>query len=208
MPNTDTTNDDVRKGRANGTQYILKKVWLKHGETVSTTIIRSRNVQIVRASQIAYLESETKGKAPKTHKIRPVNRTFTVDYPLPLQLKVRKKTKATSRTVTMRGTQFSVVSNDATTGWKLQGASVDTLFAMEMTGGIRNWTYVMLSRVRELRGLFLDHPISEDPDKYRLHSKYLAMMTVFNRVACPSLTVESFDLDPADGDFPNDLFEQ
>jgi hypothetical protein len=58
----------------------------------------------------------------------------------------------------------------------------------------------MLSRVRELEGLFLDSPISENPDDYMLHPRYLSMLADFQNVTCPTLTTDNLDLDQADKD--------
>ena len=86
-----TTNENVRRGKANGTQYILNKIVLKSNQTMSQTTIKNRKVSIIRSSQISYLECKTKGKSPKLHKIKTLHRTFTAKYPLPLQLKIKSK---------------------------------------------------------------------------------------------------------------------
>ena len=52
-----------------------------------------------------------------------------------------------------------IVFNNATTGHKLQGSSVDQLFIHEWKYGCRNWVYVVLSRVRTRNGLFIRKPI-------------------------------------------------
>ena len=60
--------------------------------------------------------------------------------------------------------QFQIISNDATTGHKLQGISKDLIVITSWpTGGLaamfKNWEYVVLSRVRTISGLFLIKPI-------------------------------------------------
>ena len=54
--------------------------------------------------------------------------------------------------------QLPVNMNDATTGHKLQGMSKDKLIVPSWTM-VPNWIYVVLSRVRSLKGLFLLKPI-------------------------------------------------
>ena len=54
----------------------------------------------------------------------------------------------------MTGVQLPIFSNNATTGHKLQGATVTSLLITTATN-VRNWTNVVLSRVREMKGLFL-----------------------------------------------------
>ena len=100
----------------------------------------------------------------------------------------------------MKGTQFPVVSNNATTGFKLQGASVKSLLVKEWHA-TKNWEYVMLSRVRELSGLFLELPISENPDDYMLHPQYLSMLADFDNVTCPPLHLTDLDLDREELDY-------
>ena len=58
--------------------------------------------------------------------------------------------------------QIPINLNDATTGHKLQGMSKDIVIVSEWpAGGIyTNWEYVILSRVRTIKGLFLIKPIS------------------------------------------------
>ena len=54
----------------------------------------------------------------------------------------------------MTGTQLPIISNNPTTGHKLQGATVTSLL-LHTASNVRNWTYVVLSRVREMKGLYL-----------------------------------------------------
>jgi hypothetical protein len=60
--------------------------------------------------------------------------------------------------------QIPAISNDATTGHKLQGMSKDVIVVTSwLTRGLaamfKNWEYVVLSRVRTLSGLYLVEPI-------------------------------------------------
>ena len=52
-------------------------------------------------------------------------------------------------------TQFGVNCNIAATGHKLQGTSKDSLIIGSWNYTFENWIYVVLSRVRTLKGLFL-----------------------------------------------------
>ena len=49
----------------------------------------------------------------------------------------------------MKGTQFEVVTNKTTIGWKLQGLSVRKLFVREYFSTNKNLAYVMLLQVRK-----------------------------------------------------------
>ena len=52
--------------------------------------------------------------------------------------------------------------NHATTGHKMQGKSVDQLVIVEWAKKVKNWTYVVLSRVTSLDGLFLFSPLPDE----------------------------------------------
>ena len=60
--------------------------------------------------------------------------------------------------------QFGVLVNIATTGHKLQGMSKDNIIVVNWFYSVKNWVYVVLSRVRTLNGLYLFKPL--DPKKY------------------------------------------
>ena len=75
---------------------------------------------------------------------------------------------------TIELTQFPVVGNFATTGHKLQGKSLDALLIAEWSK-VKNWAYVVLSRVRTLAGLYLETPIPDDID-FNPHPDNLDMM--------------------------------
>ena len=47
--------------------------------------------------------------------------------------------RKTTNKVKIKGTQIEIVSNNATTGWKLQGATVENLFVKEWTSSVKNW---------------------------------------------------------------------
>ena len=58
-------------------------------------------------------------------------------------------------------TQIPIMMNDATTGHKLQGMSVNKLIIVSWSFK-ENWVYVVLSRVRTLKGLFLLKPLPKN----------------------------------------------
>ena len=81
-----------------------------------------------------------------------------------------KKPKTTDTKVTLR--QFPLSLNHATTGHKLQGKTIEQLIVSEWPANIRNWVYVVLSRVKQLDQIFLKDPIPDDitdePDEMML----------------------------------------
>ena len=78
---------------------------------------------------------------------------------------------AVSERVILKGvsvTQIPINMNDATTGHKLQGMSKDKLIVVSWSY-ISNWIYVVLSRVRTLKGLFMLKPLPIDcMDKFQV----------------------------------------
>ena len=68
----------------------------------------------------------------------------------------------------MTQTQLPINMNGATTGHKLQGMSKDKLIVVSWSF-VPNWIYVVLSRVRTLKGLFLLKPLPENClDKFQV----------------------------------------
>ena len=80
----------------------------------------------------------------------------------------------------MSARQFLFVINNATTGHKLQGSSVDKLF-VHCWVYVQNWVYVMLSRVRRRKGLYLRVKLSDDLTKYAVPKKLTNMLNRFRR---------------------------
>ena len=87
-------------------------------------------------------------QSAQTFRLNPVKSTATVD--VSLDDSVNQRTLIKQVVIT----QIPVNMNDATTGHKLQGMSVDNLLVASWSF-MENWIYVVLSRVRTLKGLFL-----------------------------------------------------
>jgi hypothetical protein len=69
-----------------------------------------------------------------------------------VQKKYRTRIKA-------KMTQFQVILNDATTGYKLQGSPKNQIIIQTVDYQTSGWIYTALSRVRCLEGLFLTSKI-------------------------------------------------
>jgi hypothetical protein len=114
-----------------------------------------------RLLQLARRDPEETTKKPVWFKgrfrVAATQGVYKVKYP------VTERGRETRVTTTMDLTQFPVVGNFATTGHKLQGKSVNQLVIAEWST-VKNWAYVVLSRVRTLAGLFLEKTIPYDID--------------------------------------------
>ena len=75
----------------------------------------------------------------------------------------------------MKCIQLPIISNNATTGHKLQGSSVDNLFIHSWNYST-NWPYVVLSQVQTLSGIYLLRPLSLDVSKYSAPNSLLIMI--------------------------------
>ena len=65
-------------------------------------------------------------------------------------------------------THFPVNSNIATTGHKLQGQTKMHVIVTSWNYGFKNWIYVVLSRVKTLKGLLLVNKLNDDLTKYQI----------------------------------------
>ena len=92
----------------------------------------------------------------------------------------------------MKATQFPIVINNATTGHKLQGSSVDQLFVHEWQY-TTNWAYVVLSRVRTLKGLYMRKALNRNLSKYKVPEKLTKMLDRMRKAAPAPLTDSDYE---------------
>jgi hypothetical protein len=93
----------------------------------------------------------------------------------------------------MKATQLPILINNATTGHRLQGSGVDSLFIHNWSY-VQNWVYVMLSRVKTRAGLFCRKPLSRDLSKYAVPQALQAMLHHFRTTKSPtSWTDEEYE---------------
>lgn len=164
-----TSNDDVRNGVANGTTSLFKKVVFKPGKKPTPMKLYGYWIYSVDAEDVEHLlmewhESRFEGRFI----VKARSSGFRVAFPI---VEDGRKMKVKTGISLF---QFPLLLNHATTGHKLQGKSLDTLIIAEWSR-LKNWAYVVLSRVRSLAGLYLMTPIPDDID-FRPDPRYLAMM--------------------------------
>jgi hypothetical protein len=121
-------------------------VILKSGEMPTLIKLASGvSVRAVMASQVAQSilqHCNTRIQPPRCVIISKIHR-FHAKLPFPTNIRTGKAVND-YELVEMKGHQFSVLSNTATTGHKLQGATLDSLFVHEWNYK-ENWPYVVLS---------------------------------------------------------------
>jgi len=164
-----TANDDVLNGQANGTTALFKRAFLMPDANLVPIQIHgywvySVDIQDVESLELEWQDSVFKG----CFRVESKNQIFAVKYPvLELDRVMRVKARIDFE-------YFPIVINHATTGHKLQGKSLEKLVIAQWSK-IKNWAYVVISRVKTLEGLFLTEPIPEDID-FAPAPKYLEMM--------------------------------
>ena len=154
-------NMDVDNAQANGTMCTFQSVVLKDGLSISdleTIIIDGYHVLCADVSQIKHLKVEISDANNQVAYIDPVTVTLKAYFPLPIYGDVNKYTKRFYRS--MRMTQFPVNCANARTIHKLQGRSIEHLVisSWDYKG---NWVYVALSRVKQLKNLYLRKELSQ-----------------------------------------------
>ena len=144
----------------------LKKVVLKDNVMLTSKLWDGYHVNTVSVDNIKFIiceywenghGSNNSNKSPRLFKLKA--EVSKVDIKMNL-FGSKKKTVFTNQYIK----QFGILVNTATTGHKLQGLSMDYIIIVSWFYGAKNWVYVVLSRVRTLRGLYLFKPL--DYDKY------------------------------------------
>ena len=147
----------VSLGQANGTRAIFEKIVLKGGETSKTITYEGMPVQAVKAGQIDYVvvRHERGDIQPARFRVKPKINTFNAKVLLPEISRISEDQRESLR---MQALQVPLLINNATTGHKLQGATVNRIFVHSWRYE-KNWPYVVLSRVTTLEGLYLRTPL-------------------------------------------------
>ena len=57
----------------------------------------------------------------------------------------------------IRMTYIPIDSNNSTTGYKLQGSTLDKLVVNSLTCNVQHWAYIILSKVKILKSLVLNN---------------------------------------------------
>ena len=159
------TNIDVSCGQANGTQALLQAVVLKQNEDVAHTTLRGgATIPVVKASQIKHvvLKHCNDRIKPAYFNVEPKQHSFVASVPRPHSIRLSEDDRENLK---MRANQLPLLNNNATTGHKLQGKGVETLFVHSWSY-TTNWVHVMLSRVKTIEGLCCRLPLSHDLRKY------------------------------------------
>jgi hypothetical protein len=91
----------------------------------------------------------------------------------------------------MKANQLPLLQISATTGHKLQGSGVETLYVHKWNR-VTNRNYVMLSRVKNMRGLYARQKLPEDMALYALKPVYGNMISKLATKAPVVLTEDDY----------------
>ena len=114
-------NNNVRRGEANGTTVTLISICLKPNIIPIQILIGKLPVKAVSASQVIsiVLKHNNPKILPYTFKLEPIEFRITARILKPQLLRMKEDDR---EMVKMKATQLPVISNQTTTGHKLQGA--------------------------------------------------------------------------------------
>ena len=160
-----THNKDVLSGFVNGTYATLEQVVVRFREQpFFVDLDNGSTVQAYFASQVEHLllRHEQRGIDPDLFAIEVQTHTVTAKWLLPVSLRTSNKRK---EEIPMKLNQFAIVRNTGTTGHKLQGKTVDSILVYDFHYGT-NWPYVVMSRVKTMKGLYLRSPLKDDISEY------------------------------------------
>ena len=138
-------NNNVRNGEANRTTVTLIRVCLKPNIVPIQIIIGKLPVKAICASQVVsiVLKHNNPKIIPNMFQLEPIEFHITARILKPKLLQMKEDE---CKVVKMKATQLPVISNQATTGHKLQGASINQLFVNNWNY-TTNWPYIVLSQL-------------------------------------------------------------
>ena len=181
-----TTNIDVSKGIANGTQAYLKDVTLKPTcEVTIVTLPSGKKVHSVCASDVISLIFLHKSSAWSSIQLFPSlpRGVFPISPSLP-QAKTLRFSATSKVNVSIK--QLPCVLSLVLTGHKVQGFSIDAIILGALgkhhKNGLSGWLYVVLSRVRTVNGLYLMEQIEQDPAKYIIRTDVVKEMDRLRKI--------------------------
>ena len=183
-----TENSDVANGEANGSRVTVKKLTMKYNE--APFVLRLANgtkVNAMFASQVKSItvEHEEESIVPRQCEIVAGQHMF----------RCKMNFEDEDLFARMKGNQFPLISNSCTTGHKLQGCTLEALLVNDSSWYYAaNWAYVVLSRVKTMKGLFLRRKLLRNLKKYQKSEDMVRMIQKFrDTIAVKELDQQVYD---------------
>ena len=187
-PYMHTLNTDVPNAKANGTRAKMKSVRMKPGEHPFPLLLdNGTTIWAAFASQVDSIEMEHENDdiTPRLFEVKSEIFRF--------KCKIIDDELGDSQVLQMKGRQFPLISNTATTGHKLQGCTVDNIYINDWWYK-QNWAYVVLSRVTTSNGLFLKEKMSKDLKKYTKPREMRTMLDdLEKKVVCKQFSSQEYE---------------
>jgi hypothetical protein len=182
-------NDDVPNGIANGTLCTLVKIVLKPGceQYLETIQVDGYHVNSIEAHHVDKLILRHGKNNDELYEMKASEQSCSVKMPLDIMPGLLKEKRYS---VKIKMHQFPIIVNSCTTVHKLQGLTREFLYLTGWYSG-GNWSYVALSRVKTLQGLFLKVPMRRN-HMSKPHPQLLQMMNHMRNNKKPA---------PADGEY-------
>jgi hypothetical protein len=150
-----TLNSDVEDSNTycKGMTGKFEGVILKEGKSVKNETFSGISLSSVFVDDLEAILVQIDGCSQSLIKVHPVEQTVSIDIPFEASCTARTRING------LKLTQLPIVCNIATTGHKLQGTTKEKIVVIDFNYGLRNWIYLVLSRVTSLAGLFLKKPL-------------------------------------------------
>ena len=138
------------------------KVELKTNERATIIDFKGTKVPAVTATQIkrVILKHENEKARTEFFELEPKKIKFKMKVPIPEVMQSGGKGGKKHEWLRLSVVQLPIIANNATTGHKLQGATLKEIF-VQVINNTKNWLYVVVSRVKTLEGLFLRQKIKK-----------------------------------------------
>ena len=160
---------------------------LKDGVVHHHLLLDGVSCPTVAAQDLDYLLCSLDGDPQKLFKVKPESMRCSAKAPTPSSI---GGSAQSTINFLLELTQLPLVSNDCTTGHKLQGQTKTNL-VISVWSGRKNWNYVALSRVKTRSGLFLVAPLPCNTD----FSIQPDLQTMIRELSARRPDAHDFDLD-------------
>jgi hypothetical protein len=198
-----TENIDVANGIANGTIATLRNIILKDTVDISVTNLgQNQATHSVLASDVECLIFQ--------HAFPQCNPTLAYPtlppghFPIkPTHKNLQISFNDNGANIKVQISQLPITNATVLTGHKTQGMTLDNIVLGSMSDkhryGSTGWLYVVLSRVRDISGLFTLAPLSTDLSKYKKRHDVLQEMERLQTIENITLhrVLPLTDIDPA-----------
>ena len=179
-------NESVVNGIANGTQALLHSIHLKNSAQPRIVNLQGhKQVHAVYANEVHSLifqHTTTNWASAATFPSLPLG-CFPI---VPIGHNISCRIGIDKKLCTLRVRQFPCANALVMTGHRVQGQTVDSIILGDISThhqyGSTGWIYVILSRVRSLKGLVTLTRLVEDPKKFKPRKHVINEMERLRRI--------------------------